>query len=433
MNESSTEQAERSFALRQRIAIGIFPVFILVFVLFTIKMVKLERTAPAYGLVFQVIALWGVMTALLVFMIALLLHRKWKTGRFILTRAEMLAKQDEVWNKLGAGKPFGPQAKYYAVVAVFAAVLLSFAAFPIALLKSGCFTRPTTPLVILFATILFLPGWLLFKMIRRKVKTGSVLPSQEEIAKARARSRKPASLWSRIVAANVMAPNAGLWTSGLIRDHIRHRTPEDFSWLLTIFWWFFTAFWMSQVFRPIKPLAVIPDTPDEPQKIPVNRFKLIALGLVLPLILASIFPLLTTLTVHPIPVIYPPATQAKADLAAALQSAAQNHKRILLDFGASWCPDCQTLDRYDRDPVNAALLQSSFVLVRVNMESEDRQCNANEDLAHQYQVPLDKGIPALAVLSDKGELIYSQRNGEFEGMRHLKSSDLTAFLQRWKP
>jgi hypothetical protein len=36
-------------------------------------------------------------------------------------------------------------------------------------------------------------------------------------------------------------------------------------------------------------------------------------------------------------------------------------------------------------------------------------------------------------LSDKGELIYSQPNGEFEGMRHLKSSDLTAFLQRWKP
>jgi len=38
----------------------------------------------------------------------------------------------------------------------------------------------------------------------------------------------------------------------------------------------------------------------------------------------------------------------------------------------------------------------------------------------------------LAVLDEKGELIFSQKNGEFADMRHLKSADLTNFLLRWK-
>lgn len=50
-----------------------------------------------------------------------------------------------------------------------------------------------------------------------------------------------------------------------------------------------------------------------------------------------------------------------------------------------------------------------------------------------FCIPFIKGIPAPAVLNEKGELIYSQRDGEFEDMRHLKSSDLTAFLLRWEP
>ena len=48
--------------------------------------------------------------------------------------------------------------------------------------------------------------------------------------------------------------------------------------------------------------------------------------------------------------IYPDPAQAKADLAAALKTAAATHKRILLDFGGNWCGDCQVLDIYFHDP-----------------------------------------------------------------------------------
>jgi thiol-disulfide isomerase/thioredoxin len=111
------------------------------------------------------------------------------------------------------------------------------------------------------------------------------------------------------------------------------------------------------------------------------------------------------------------------------QTAAATHKRILLDFGGNWCGDCQVLDLYFHDPGNRPILEANFVLVHVNIGHMD----ANLDLAARYQVPLNKGVPALAVLSEKGKLLYSQKGGEFEAMRRMESSSVTQFLVQWKP
>ena len=126
--------------------------------------------------------------------------------------------------------------------------------------------------------------------------------------------------------------------------------------------------------------------------------------------------------------IYPEPAQARADLAAALKTAAAQHKRILLDFGGDWCADCQALDIYFHDATNRPLLEANFILVHVNIGHMD----ANVDLAAEYQVPLRRGVPALAVLDEHGQLLYSQKNGEFEDMRNLTSQDLTKFLLQWK-
>jgi thiol:disulfide interchange protein len=127
--------------------------------------------------------------------------------------------------------------------------------------------------------------------------------------------------------------------------------------------------------------------------------------------------------------IYPDPAQAKADLAAALKTAASTHKRILLDFGGNWCGDCQMLDIYFHDATNLPILDANFVLVHVNIGHMD----ANEDIAEQYQIPLHKGVPALAVLDEHGKLLYSQKSGEFEAMRRMESSAVTQFLVQWKP
>jgi thiol:disulfide interchange protein len=127
--------------------------------------------------------------------------------------------------------------------------------------------------------------------------------------------------------------------------------------------------------------------------------------------------------------IYPDPARAKADLAAALKTAAANHKRILLDFGGNWCGDCQVLDIYFHDPANRPLLEANFVLVHINIGTMDE----NLSIAKKYEVPLDKGVPALAVLSENGTLLYSQKTGQFAPMRRMESSAVTSFLVQWKP
>ena len=401
-------------------------------------MVDLFRVITSFEMRLQLLALFSLLVFFYLLLIIVLLRRKWTTGRFILTREESMAKQEAVWNKLGAGKPFRPQAKYYAVLVILLLIFPVLAILPHSILKNFG-GRPPLFLLILFivliATILALPAWVILKMIRRKLKTGSVLPSQEEIANARARSRKPQPLWIRIVAAAMNVLAAEIMTLVPVMSYLQHRTPDYFWCGMAVFWWFLAAFWIRQVFRPIQPLCALPEALEEPKRSPMNTVKLLTLTVLLPTALSLLLGFTLVHHIHPKPVIYPPPAQAKVDLAAALQSSAQDHKRILLDFGASWCPDCQALDRYYHDAKNQPILQSNYNLVLVNTDNGNpRDCvNANQDLANQYEVPLDKGIPALAVLSDKGELIYSQKNGEFEDMRHLKSSDLTDFLLRWKP
>jgi thiol:disulfide interchange protein len=127
--------------------------------------------------------------------------------------------------------------------------------------------------------------------------------------------------------------------------------------------------------------------------------------------------------------IYPPAAAARADLAAALSTAAATHKRVILDFGGNWCTDCHVLDLYFHDAANKPLLEAGYILVHVNIG----RLNENLDIAARYQIPLDRGVPALAVLGEHGDLLYSQKTGEFEAMRGMQSSAVTDFLVHWRP
>ena len=127
--------------------------------------------------------------------------------------------------------------------------------------------------------------------------------------------------------------------------------------------------------------------------------------------------------------VYPAPEQAAADLADALKVAAAQHRRVLLDFGGDWCTDCLVLDLFFHDSSNKPILDANFVLVHINVGHLDQ----NFKIAERYQIPLSKGVPALAVLNAHGKLLYSQRSGEFESMRRMESGAVTQFLLQWKP
>lgn len=130
------------------------------------------------------------------------------------------------------------------------------------------------------------------------------------------------------------------------------------------------------------------------------------------------------------PHLYNVNANAKREIAATIASAKKDHRRIILVFGGNWCYDCHVLDNCFHEPDVAPLVTKSFHVIHVDIGAEVRK---NEDLAAKYKIPIEKGVPALAVLDSDGTLLYSQQNGEFESARSLDPDDVIAFLNKWKP
>jgi hypothetical protein len=127
--------------------------------------------------------------------------------------------------------------------------------------------------------------------------------------------------------------------------------------------------------------------------------------------------------------LYEKDADAKAEIRQALAKAARAHKRVILDFGGNWCYDCHVLEAAFHQPDVSPLVAGSFIVVHVDIGRMDK----NLDLAEKYKVPINKGVPALAVLASDGTLLYSQQHGEFESARNMDPDDLIAFLKKWKP
>ena len=124
-----------------------------------------------------------------------------------------------------------------------------------------------------------------------------------------------------------------------------------------------------------------------------------------------------------------PAGDARQQIHDAVARGSREHKNVLLVFGADWCYDCHVLDKAFHRPDIAAVLNPNYELVNVDIG----EGNKNLDLAAQYEVALNRGVPAVAVLDSRGALLYSQKAGEWERARALAAEDLLEFLNKWKP
>jgi thioredoxin 1 len=127
--------------------------------------------------------------------------------------------------------------------------------------------------------------------------------------------------------------------------------------------------------------------------------------------------------------LYPDSDEAHKDLDAALAAAQVDHKRVVVIFGANWCYDCHVLDTAMHSEPLASIVGDNYHVVHINIDDG----KANSDLADRFQIPIDKGVPSLAVIDGSGLLITSQKQGEFESAEKIGIDDVRAFLNRWKP
>jgi hypothetical protein len=132
-------------------------------------------------------------------------------------------------------------------------------------------------------------------------------------------------------------------------------------------------------------------------------------------------------TAAALPERYDPARNATADIAAARALASADHREILLDFGADWCPDCVVLHRLFRSPAVQPVLRQHYHLVAIYVGEFDH----NLEVAGRYVDLNSSGIPALAVLTAAGQVRATTNDGSFANARGMTTAQVRAFLTRW--
>jgi hypothetical protein len=116
----------------------------------------------------------------------------------------------------------------------------------------------------------------------------------------------------------------------------------------------------------------------------------------------------------------------------AMIEAKQEDKNILLSLGANWCSDSQnTYDVLRQDPHLKQMIEEHYVMTLIDVNNRVGH-QRNSAIISRYGVDLERGIPALLVLTPNGELITSDPNQRPKDSDHEDPQKLVAYLERWK-
>ena len=136
------------------------------------------------------------------------------------------------------------------------------------------------------------------------------------------------------------------------------------------------------------------------------------------------------------PDIFDPQADGSALVSEAVKRAQVEHKRVLLDFGANWCPWCHRLHQvFTTDDTVRQKLAVGFVLVMIDVNQRHGVAR-NAAVNEKYGNPIKEGLPVLVVLDADGRQLVTQETGALEqggGIAAHDPAKVAAFLAKWMP
>jgi thiol-disulfide isomerase/thioredoxin len=130
---------------------------------------------------------------------------------------------------------------------------------------------------------------------------------------------------------------------------------------------------------------------------------------------------------HPQPKIYDESADGSKQIAAALATAREENKHVLLEFGANWCGPCHVLHTFfATDPKVSEELKRDYVIVMVDVNKGHNQATNKK-----YGNPTHFGLPALVILDSADKPLITQNTGELGQGDSYDSEKVMAFLKQW--
>eukprot|EP01012_Entosiphon_sulcatum_P036020 TRINITY_DN45824_c0_g1_i1.p1 TRINITY_DN45824_c0_g1~~TRINITY_DN45824_c0_g1_i1.p1 ORF type:complete len:163 (-),score=23.03 TRINITY_DN45824_c0_g1_i1:128-616(-) len=132
------------------------------------------------------------------------------------------------------------------------------------------------------------------------------------------------------------------------------------------------------------------------------------------------------------PDIYDPKVPAEKLIASAITQAKREDKKVLLLFGANWCPWCRRLHKaLTQETAVQARLRQKFVLVFIDANTRnDKQRNAA--VIAKYGNPLQYGLPVFVVLDRDGTQLTTRETASLAADTEAQvASRVLVFLNEW--
>lgn len=129
-----------------------------------------------------------------------------------------------------------------------------------------------------------------------------------------------------------------------------------------------------------------------------------------------------------VPAPYDTSANADAQVNAALAKVKAEGKRLLIDLGGNWCPDCVILSNVMRLPEIAPFIAAHYEVVLVDMG----RFNKNMQIPKQFGVTERiQGAPALLVVDPDGKLLDAGHITELDTARTMQPQAIVDWLANW--
>jgi thiol-disulfide isomerase/thioredoxin len=131
---------------------------------------------------------------------------------------------------------------------------------------------------------------------------------------------------------------------------------------------------------------------------------------------------------QPLPLPYDEKADADRQVAAAKAQAKKEKKKLLIDLGGNWCPDCRVFAGVLELPEVAAFVKRHYVVVTVDVGRMDK----NLQIPGHYGIDKVRGVPAVLIVDPKTDkLLNDGRLFALADARHMTPQALADWLAQW--
>ena len=129
----------------------------------------------------------------------------------------------------------------------------------------------------------------------------------------------------------------------------------------------------------------------------------------------------------PLPLPYNEQANAAAQVEGAFMRAKQTGKRVLIDFGGNWCPDCRILAGVMRLPEVKSFIESHYEVATVDVGMFDK----NLDVVRRFGIQKLSGVPTVVVAEANGTTLNVTNSADLANARAMSPQGIADWLARW--